>query len=209
MKYKNNLRHLREQHGDIPQEKIAEAAGIARTTYINYEKGGREIPGNVLAKLAEFFDTTTDYILGVSNRECSVSLGFGNVMLYGSVAGGVPIEIIEDCEMKEAPARFLDDDPDCFLVRVRGDSESRRGICDGDFALISPRRREPTAHDLFLVAVNGDDATIKQVRKLHNGVELIPDSHDPTFQPQVFDFNVPGTPKIEVIGQVVWHCAAF
>lgn len=134
-----------------------------------------------------------------------------DVPLYGAVSGGVPIEMIEDFEMREVPRRFVENDPDCFLVRVKGNSETRRGIFDGDFVLISPKHNEPKDYpnELFLTAVNGDEATIKQVLVLENGVELIPDSFDPTYTRQIYNFNEIDTPPITTIGMAVWHCAAF
>lgn len=120
----------------------------------------------------------------------------------------MPIEMIQVDDVKEAPARFVDDDPGCYLVRVHGNSMNRR-IQDSDFALVSPKYREANGRDMFLVTVNGDDATIKCVNRLENGVELVPDSYDPTFRPQVFDFGEPDAPPVSILGKVVWWCAEF
>ena len=59
------------------------------------------------------------------------------------------------------------------------------------------------------MTVNGYDATIKRIRKLANGVELIPDSYDPTYRPKVYDFNEEDTPAIKILGKVVWWCKEF
>ena len=134
--------------------------------------------------------------------------GFSPVPLYGRVAAGTPIEMLVAEDIKEAPAKFTDDDPDAYLVKVVGNSMSRR-IQDGDFALVSPKYTEPNAHDMFLVTVNGDDATIKCVRVLENGIELLPDSYDPTYRPQVYDYNMDDTPPIRIIGKIVWWCAGY
>ena len=57
--------------------------------------------------------------------------------------------------------------------------------------------------------MNGYDATIKRVRKLNNGFELVPDSNDPTYRPQTFNYNEPGTQTITVIGRVVYYVLPF
>lgn len=209
----NRIKELREDVG-LSQQKFATAIGISYASAQRYEYGQRDIPGDVLLKMVSFFGVSSDYILGASDdrgdQAPSDASGraFVPVPLYGCVAAGVPKEMIPIEYMKEAPAKFVDDDPDAYFVRVRGNSMSRR-IQDSDFALVSPKYTEPNDHDMFLVTVNGDDATIKKVHVLENGVELIPDSYDPTYRPKVFDFGEEGTPPIRILGKIVWWCAAF
>ena len=53
---------------DKTQEEIAEVLHCKREVYRRYEKGTYEIPVWVLIELANYYDTTTDYILGLTNR---------------------------------------------------------------------------------------------------------------------------------------------
>ena len=53
---------------DKTQIEIANYLHLNREVYRRYEKGEREIPVWALMKLAEFYQTTTDYILGFSDR---------------------------------------------------------------------------------------------------------------------------------------------
>lgn len=57
------LRDLREDR-DLTQKQIAEMLGMSQTGYSKYETGENDIPTSVLIKLADFYNTTTDYILG-------------------------------------------------------------------------------------------------------------------------------------------------
>lgn len=212
MAHKTRLRELRDASGKS-QQAVADAVGISDTSYQYYEYGKRDIPGDILQKIAALYDVTVDYLLGITAEKSRQTIPddgrLAPTPFFGAVAGGMPTEMIEDRSIKEAPARFLEDDPDCFLVRIKGNSENRRGLFDGDYALISPKYKEPTPGDLFLVAVNGDEATIKEVAVLENGVELIPDSYDPTYVRQIYNFNEADTPSITIMGKYVWHCAAF
>ena len=52
---------------DKTQIQIAEFLGCNRTVYRRYEKGDRDIPLWALIKLAQYYDTSTDYILGLTN----------------------------------------------------------------------------------------------------------------------------------------------
>lgn len=62
------LRELREEHGYSSRNKLADVLGIDRTTYSRIENGStKTINSDVLVKLAELYDVSTDYILGLSN----------------------------------------------------------------------------------------------------------------------------------------------
>lgn len=61
--YFQRLRDLREDM-DMSQKQISEIIGIQQTVYSRYERGFRTIPIEHLLALADFYDTSTDYILG-------------------------------------------------------------------------------------------------------------------------------------------------
>ena len=56
------LRDLREDK-DLTQKQVAALLGMSQTGYSKYETGENDIPTQVLIKLADFYRTTTDYIL--------------------------------------------------------------------------------------------------------------------------------------------------
>ena len=62
------LRDLREDH-DMTQSALAEILHIKQNTYSQYENGQRQIPIEVLIRLARFYKTSTDYILGITDEE--------------------------------------------------------------------------------------------------------------------------------------------
>lgn len=61
------IRDLRED-ADMTQREVAERLHCSQQVYSNYELGQRDIPTSILISLAEMYDTTTDYILGLSNQ---------------------------------------------------------------------------------------------------------------------------------------------
>ncbi|MBQ3603095.1 MAG: helix-turn-helix transcriptional regulator [Clostridia bacterium] len=61
------LKDLREDH-DLAQKEIADILGIDQRVYSNYETGKREIPTRLLIILADYYNTSTDYILGRTNN---------------------------------------------------------------------------------------------------------------------------------------------
>ncbi len=60
------LKDLREDR-DIKQIELAEYLHIKQNTYSQYENGQRQIPIDALMKLAVYFQTSTDYILGLTD----------------------------------------------------------------------------------------------------------------------------------------------
>lgn len=64
----SRIRDLREDK-DLTQKQVAEILGMSQTGYSKYETGENDIPTHVLIKLADFYKTTTDYILGRSDRK--------------------------------------------------------------------------------------------------------------------------------------------
>lgn len=57
------LKDLRNDK-DLFQKDVAELLGISQTVYSRYERGFQTIPAEHLIALADFYHTSTDYILG-------------------------------------------------------------------------------------------------------------------------------------------------
>lgn len=62
----DRLRDLREDK-DLKQKDIAKLLNIPTRTYSSYENGERSLPIDILIKLSYIYDTSTDYILGITN----------------------------------------------------------------------------------------------------------------------------------------------
>ena len=61
------IRDLREDH-DLTQKQMADILNCSQQVYSNYELGQRDIPTDILIKLAGFYKVTTDYILGLTDE---------------------------------------------------------------------------------------------------------------------------------------------
>ena len=57
------IRDLREDR-DLTQKQVAQMLGMSQTGYSKYETGENDIPTLILIKLADFYGTSTDYLLG-------------------------------------------------------------------------------------------------------------------------------------------------
>ena len=61
--YRNRLRDLREDR-DLKQAALADLLQIHQTTYSDYELGKLNVPIGALHKLADYYNTSIDYLLG-------------------------------------------------------------------------------------------------------------------------------------------------
>lgn len=65
--YYPRLKDLREDH-DLTQSEVAAYLGMKQPQYSRYERGIRDVPSDVLIRLAALYHTTTDYLLGLTNN---------------------------------------------------------------------------------------------------------------------------------------------
>lgn len=61
--YLRRIYDLREDR-DYTQKKVAEYLGIHPNVYRRYEKGARNFPLEAIIQLADFYNVSTDYLLG-------------------------------------------------------------------------------------------------------------------------------------------------
>jgi repressor LexA len=153
------------ENGYAPSvREIGAAVGLRSTASVSYhlqalqEKGLLQAPGGKGMKRA----------IVTSQRQ-------GQIPVIGVVTAGVPILAYENQEGTMA----WDGDPGCFALRVRGDSMVGAGILSGDKVVVRPQQ---TANDgQIVVALLGDEATVKRLSRKNGQVWLLPenDNYDP------------------------------
>ena len=62
------IRDLREDK-DMTQTQLAKVLGMSQTGYSKYETGENDLPTDILIKLARFYNTSVDYLLGETNEK--------------------------------------------------------------------------------------------------------------------------------------------
>ena len=63
----NRIRELREDR-DLRQTEIAKILNMSQTGYSKYETGENDIPTKILIELAKFYNTSVDYLLGITDE---------------------------------------------------------------------------------------------------------------------------------------------
>lgn len=91
------IKKLRIERG-LTQKQLADILDVDRTTIVKYETGKNGPSSEQLEKLANFFGTSTDYLLGRKSQPLPESTGGVWIPVLGRVAAGVPIQAIEEIE---------------------------------------------------------------------------------------------------------------
>ena len=89
MVFMDRLKLLRKE-AQLSQQMMADALGVSRQAYSNYEAGNREPSYETALQLANYFNVTTDYLLG--NEEATPKEDDIKVALFGG-AGDVTDEM--------------------------------------------------------------------------------------------------------------------
>lgn len=175
----NRIPELRAEKG-ISMRDAARMLGMPYTTYVNYEKGTREPNSETLIALANFYETSVDYLIGKSSSrtgKITIPPGFiplpkmKRVPLIGAIACGDPITALQNREGEvDAPEDMRCD----FALKCHGDSMIGAGIYDGDTVFI---RIQPEVENGEIAAVRiGEEATLKRVYLHTDYIELRPEN---------------------------------
>lgn len=107
-----------------------------------------------------------------------------NVPLVGSVNCGTPLFAEDNIEgYIPTPESDLQTGETYFWLRAKGNSMINAGIHHGDLLLIR-QQADVDNGDIAVVAVNGDEATLKRVKKQENALILQPEN--PACEPKIF-----------------------
>jgi len=101
------------------------------------------------------------------------------IPIVGRVKAGGPDLAVEEVEGYLDLSRVFPQEESIFALRVRGDSMVETGIMDGDLVIV---RRQPSAEEgEIVVALIGEEATVKRFFKEPQGVRLEPEN--PVYEP--------------------------
>ena len=121
----------------------------------------------------------------------------GGVPIVGTVAAGVPILAQENIEdVVHFPERWAT--TGSFLLKVKGDSMVGAHILDGDYVLVQPQQSARDGE--IVVALIGDEATVKRFYKTPNGVTL--KAENPKFNDIQVSTEDAAARRFQIVGSV-------
>ncbi len=180
--FSDRLRSLRQAAG-LSQLALAEALGVSNSSINMYERGQREPSFALCDRIAQFFDTELDYLMGRSpykNKEEWLAAQRGGALpLLGEIACGQPIFTNEEQGCFTDGVSGAD-----FCLRARGDSMVGARIWDGDLVFI--RRQEMVENGEIAAVVIEDSATLKRVYYYPEDQTLILQAENPRYPPLIY-----------------------
>ena len=149
-----------QENGFAPSvREIGAAVGLRSTASVSYHLNQLQEKGLLLSP-------------GAKGRKRAIVTARrpGQIPVVGVVTAGVPILAVENQEGTIS----WDGDPSCFALRVRGDSMVGAGILDGDKVVVRPQSAADDGQ--IVVAIIGDEATVKRLRRRNGQVWLMPEN---------------------------------
>jgi repressor LexA len=167
------------KHGYPPTVRdIGKAVGLASSSTVhahlaNLEKVGllRRDPSKPRA--IEMLDKAAGAAGGVVDAVKSVVAPSG-LPLVGQVAAGQPVLAEENIEEYVPVPELAGGEEGEYVLRIRGDSMKNAGILEGDYVVV--RRQETATDGEIVVALVGEDATVKRFFREEDHVRLQPEN---------------------------------
>lgn len=159
------LRRFTSENAYPPSvREIMRGVGLKSTASVHYHLAALEAAGEIR------MDASKNRAITLSNAAEPEG-----IPILGVVTAGQPILAVENIEGYIPWER----EEDCFALRVRGDSMMDAGILDGDKVIVRPQQTADSGD--IVVALLGDEATVKRLSRKNGEVWLLPEN--PAYSP--------------------------
>lgn len=204
----NRLKNLRDERG-LSMDKLVELynkkynAKMNKSTLSRYENNLQEPMYTVVVNFADFFNVSVDYISAANDKD-SKSRGI-KIPVIGKVVAGIPIDAIEEILDYEEITPEMAAQGEHFALLIKGDSMEPR-MRAGDVVIVR-KQSDIDSGDIAIVLVNGNEATVKRVKKSKEGITLIP--NNPSYDIAFYSNEEILTLPVSIVGKVVELRAKF
>ncbi len=183
-------------------EELGSLIGKNPATIYRYEKGEIEkLPATILEPLAKALKCSAgSLIAGIDAIDSPAHKRAVRIPILGYVVAGIPIYAIQDILGYEEISHELSNTGEFFALRIKGDSMEPT-FTDGDTIIV---RQQPDveSNEIAVVLVNGDEGTVKRIKKDDNGIVLIGDNAI-AFSPQFYSNDDIERLPVKIVGKVV------
>ena len=193
--FSERIKELRKER-KLTQKQFADLMYVDQTTVSCWETGKASPDTEKLSRIADILSVSMDELFG--QKVAAKSKGI-KIPVLGRVQAGIPIDAIEEIldyeEITDAMAR----QGEHFGLVVRGDSMFPK-IVEDDVVIV--RKQDDCDNgDIAVVLVNGNEATVKKIKKTPAGVTLIP--LNPSYEMINYSTAEIESLPVRVVGKVV------
>lgn len=187
----------------LSQKEFGQKIGVAESTVSLYESNKRFPDADTLKKISALFEVSLDYLLGNAPAKTVQQKTTGRgvrIPVLGRVVAGIPIEAVEEILDYEEITPELAATGEFFALKIRGHSMEPR-MMEGDVVIVR-RQDDVDSGDVAIVLVNGDEATVKCVKKQEEGITLIA-TNTSVYEPHFYSNKEIADLPVRILGRVV------
>ena len=202
------IKQLRLEKG-LTQEELGKYIGVKKAAVMKYEKGNvQNMKRTTIETLSKLFNVTPSYLMCLDDTKTDK---FGNsvvsIPLLGSVRAGYDYLAEENWEGTKEIKEELAKTGEFFALRIKGDSMFET-LWENDIVAV---KKQDFANDgdIAVVLINGDEATVKKIKILDNGIKLIPlnrrinpETQEPFYEDMFFSKEDIETKPVKIVGIV-------
>lgn len=184
------------------RKELASIWGFPYSTVTEWVNGKKYPRMDRIEIMANYFGIEMSDL--IEDRENSQSKAH-RIPVYGKVAAGIPLEMVEDIiDYEEIPAKW-GDPSDFFCLQIEGNSMEPR-IANGDVVVVKKQADADTG-DIVIFSVNGESASCKRLRKMDDGLMFIPNNNE--YFPKMYRWDEVKDLPVQILGKVVELRAKF
>lgn len=183
----------------LTQLELAKKTELSRSYIGDIEKDRYNPSVSTLQLIATATNTPLENLLPSSKTPSSTGRGV-RIPVLGRVVAGIPLEAVEEILDYEEITPELAATGDFFALKIRGHSMEPR-MLDGDVVIVR-QQDDVDSGDVAIVLVNGNEATVKRIKKQEDGITLIA-TNTSVYEPHFYSNKEIQSLPVQILGKVV------
>lgn len=196
----NNIRKYRKMKGMTLQE-LGDKVGMTRSAISKYELDRIPIKNNVLEKIAQALNVSPLTLMGWDTEEDALGTDTVEVDNLGEVAGGIPVDAIEDRCNKFSITEALARTGQFATFEIKGNSMSPK-INDGDTVLVKYQPMVDSG-DVAIIYMNDFQVTCKKVFFMNDGKVKVQAYNEEVYGTKVYTKAELEEMNFRILGKVI------
>nr|DAL67249.1 MAG TPA: Repressor protein CI [Caudoviricetes sp.] len=192
------IKEARKSAG-LTQLELAKKTELSRSYIGDIEKDRYNPSVSTLQLIATATNTPLEDLLPSTKTVSPAGRGV-RIPVLGRVVAGIPIEAVEEILDYEEITPELAATGEFFALKIRGHSMEPR-MMEGDVVIVR-RQDDVESGDIAIVLVNGNEATVKRVKKQEDGITLIA-TNTSVYEPHYYSNKEIEELPVRILGRVV------
>lgn len=192
------IKEARKSAG-LTQLELAKKTELSRSYIGDIEKDRYNPSVSTLQLIATATNTPLEDLLPSTKTVSPTGRGV-RIPVLGRVVAGIPIEAVEEILDYEEITPELAATGEFFALKIRGHSMEPR-MMEGDVVIVR-RQDDVDSGDVAIVLVNGDEATVKRVKKQEDGITLIA-TNTSVYEPHYYSNKEIEELPVRILGKVI------